>query len=111
MRTLTVTFFIYISILVLHISRRFTLMCYYSGKSLLVLDWGFSIQLGTIHILHKHVLGDFLTHPPTIWVLLVSKKGRFLNPPIQSNAYVIYEWSLSELSLFAFDAFSIEYVK
>ena len=36
--------------------------------------------------------GDFLTHP--LCVLLVSKNGQFLNPPTQSSAQVIYEWSL-----------------
>ena len=34
-------------------------------------------KLGTIQILRKHVLGDFLTHPPTLCVLLVSKNGQF----------------------------------
>ena len=30
-----------------------------------------------------------------IYVLIVSKKYHFLNPPTQSHAYVIYEWSSS----------------
>ena len=32
-----------------------------------------------------------------IYVLNVSKNGHFLNPPTQSYAYVIYEWSLNQL--------------
>ena len=33
-----------------------------------------------------------------IYVLIVSKNGHFLNPPTQSYAYVIYEWSLHSYS-------------
>ena len=40
-------------------------------------------------------LENFLTHPHTFCVLLVSKNGQFLNPTTQSSAYVIFEWSLS----------------
>ena len=56
----------------------------------------FKERLGTIQILRKHVLGDFL-NPPTLCVRLVSKNGQFLNPPTQSSDYVIYEWSLKEV--------------
>jgi hypothetical protein len=35
------------------------------------------------------------SYPPTLYVLIVSKNGHFLNPPIQSNDYVIFEWSLT----------------
>ena len=45
-------------------------------------------SLGTIYILRKQVLSLFLNHPPTIYVLIASKKGHFLNPPTQSCAYV-----------------------
>ena len=36
----------------------------------------------------------FLTHPPSTYVLIVSKNGHFLNSSTQSNDYVIFEWSL-----------------
>ena len=54
----------------------------------------YKINKRTIQILRKHVLGYFLTHQPTLCVLLVSKNGQFLNPSSQSSAYVIFEWSL-----------------
>ena len=38
-------------------------------------------SFGTTQILCKHVWGDFLTHPFTLCVLLMSKNGQFLNPP------------------------------
>ena len=47
------------------------------------------MQLATIHILRKHVLGDFLTHPPS---------------PVLK--YVIFEWSLTNLPL----SFQISYL-
>ena len=47
-------------------------------------------QLGTIQILRKQVFGLF-SNSPTLYVLIVSKNGHFLNQPTQS--YVIFEWS------------------
>ena len=42
------------------------------------------------------MFGEF-SNPSTLFVLIVSKNGQFLNPPTQSSAYVIYEWSLRDL--------------
>ena len=61
------------------------------SSGLLSCDW---LKVATIQILRKHVLGDFLTHPHTLCVLLVSRNGQFLNPPSTVLKYVIYEWSL-----------------
>ena len=58
--------------------------------------------LGTIQILSKHVFEDFLPTSLAIRemrVLLISKTGRFLNPPTESNTYIIFEWSLSRVSV------------
>ena len=58
--------------------------------------------LGTIQILSKHVFEDFLPTSLAIRemrVLLVSKTGQILNPPTESNTYIIFEWSLSRVSV------------
>ena len=46
-----------------------------------------------------------ISNPPTLCVLLVSKKGQFLNPPTQSNTYIIFEWSLASLLSIYFFAY------
>ena len=48
-----------------------------------------SKSLGTMPILPQNIYGLFLTHPPTMSVLNVSKNGHFLNPPIQTFSDVI----------------------
>ena len=41
----------------------------------------FLTHLSTIQILRKQIFGLFLTHPPSMYLLIVSKNGHFLNPP------------------------------
>ena len=58
-----------------------------------------ALVLGTIQILRKHVLGDFLTHPPTHSLCAVIKQKLPISEPTlctQSSAHVIFEWFLTE---------------
>ena len=68
-------------------------------------------------MIRKHVLGNFLTHPPTpcpctvskekwpipdpthplsVYLQSVRKNGQFLNPPTHSSDYVRFEWVLNK---------------
>ena len=62
--------------------------------------------IGTIQVLRNQVYGLFLAILPTLYVLIVSKNGHFLNPPTQSHDYVIFEWSLTKLIHFTISEFS-----
>jgi hypothetical protein len=52
--------------------------------------------LRTIQILRTQVLDLFLTHPPIIYVLIVSKNGHFLNQPnpylCLRNKWMVHYW-------------------